>query len=50
MTYIIVIPPKYVEKLTEFREYFEQSMRSQILEAIESYIRDIETELMQKMI
>lgn len=26
------------------REYFEQSIRSQILEAIEYYIKDIETE------
>lgn len=50
MTYVIVIPVVYLEKLDKFRKCFEQSIRSQILEAIESYVEAIEAELMEKMI
>lgn len=47
MAYVTVIPQKYVEKLAEFKGYFEQSIRNQIIEAVEKYIEDIEQELMK---
>jgi len=50
MTYTIVIPPKYLEKLIEFRECFKKSIRSQIMEAIKRYIEAMEGYLVQNMI
>ena len=50
MSYALVIPLEYLEKLVQLREYFEWSIRSQILEAIEKYIDDLEAEMMEKMV
>jgi len=50
MSYALVIPLEYLEKLVQFREGFKQSIRSQIFEANACYIEAIETELMEKMV
>lgn len=49
MSYFLIIPLEYFEKLIQFRKWFKQSVRSQILEAIESYINDVEIEMMEKV-
>ena len=48
MTYVTAIPQKYVEKLAKFEEYFEQSIRNEIIEAVEKYIESLEQELMKR--
>ena len=50
MSYALIIPPEYLAKLVIFRQWFKQSVRGQILEGIENYIKDIETELMKRAV
>lgn len=50
MNYALIIPPEYLAKLVQFRQWFKQSIRSQVLHAIEGYIEDIETEMMEKVV
>ena len=50
MSYTLTIPAEYLEKLIMLREWFKQSIRSHIFEAIESYIENSEAEMMEKMI
>jgi len=50
MSYALVIPLEYLEKLAMFKKWFQQSIRSQIFEVIEKYIDDLEVEIMEKMV
>jgi predicted DNA-binding protein len=46
MTFAIDIPQELLQKLEEFGRYFDQSVNSQIVQAIERYIDEIELDLM----
>jgi hypothetical protein len=50
MSYALIIPPEYLAKLVQFRQWFKQSIRSQILQVIERYIDELETEMMEKVV
>lgn len=50
MSYTLTIPAEYLEKLAMLREWFKQSIRSQILEAIERYIEALKANIMEKMV
>lgn len=50
MSRALIIPAEYLEKLVKFSEWFKQSIKSQILQAIERHIEGIETKMIEKVV